>query len=177
MRIRRVITGQAEGGKGAVVGDEEVWPITVRLAPGAEFHRIWGSDATPEVPAPTEISQPNDWFPPAGGFRFAFVTVPPDTAAMPEELDMEAALVEFQEKLPGLGEVMEPDHPGMHTSDTVDVTFIVSGQATLELDDGAQVTLGAGDCVVQNGIRHAWRNPTSEPCTMAVAIVGARRTK
>jgi len=31
---------------------------------------------------------------------------------MPEDLDMEAAISELNEKLPGLGELLEPDHPG-----------------------------------------------------------------
>lgn len=70
---------------------------------------------------------------------------------------------------------MEPDNPGMRTSDTVDVVLIVSGRTTLELDDGIEVVLEGGDCVVQNGTRHAWRNKTSEPVTRAAAIVGAYR--
>ncbi len=176
MRVRRVVTGEAKNGKAVLVGDDEVTPIVVALLPGAEFHRIWGCDAVPEVPASAQAPQPKGWFPPAGGFRFALVTLPPGTATLPGDLDMEEALEEFQEKLPGFAEVMEPDSPGMHTSDSVDVVLIVSGQAILELDDGAQVTLGAGDCVVQNGTRHAWRNPTSQPCTMAAAVVGAHRT-
>ena len=88
---------------------------------------------------------------------------------------MDEALDEFEEKLPGFAPVMERDSPGMHTSYSVDVVLIVSGQAILELDDGAQVTLGAGDCVVQNGTRHAWRTPTSQFCTMAAAVIGAYR--
>jgi len=70
---------------------------------------------------------------------------------------------------------MEPDNPGMHTTDTVDFDYIISGEVWLELDDGQQVHLQAGDCVIQNGARHAWRNKSSEPCVVAVAIVGARR--
>lgn len=176
MRVRRVVTGKTEDGRAVLVGDDEVAPITVALVPGAEFHRIWGSDATPTVPASAPAPQPKDWFPPAGGFRYAFVTLPPDATTGPENLDLEAALVELGGKLPGLAEVMEPDRPGMHTSDTVDIVLIVSGRAILELDDGVQVTLDAGDCVAQGGTRHAWRNPTSQPCTMVSAIVGAHRT-
>lgn len=176
MQVRRVVTGKIRSGKAVVVDDDEVAPIVVSLLPGAEFHRIWGCDSVPEVPMSDENTQPKNWFPPPGGFRFALVTLPPDTATLPGELDTEEALGEFEEKLPGFAEVMEPDSPGMHMSDSVDVVLIVSGQAILELDDGAQVTLGAGDCVVQNGTRHAWRNPTSQPCTMAAAVVGAYRT-
>jgi hypothetical protein len=46
----------------------------------------------------------------------------------------------------------------------------------LELDDGVTVELGPGDTVVQNGTRHAWRNPFSEPCRMVVVLIGAERT-
>jgi len=43
----------------------------------------------------------------------------------------------------------------------------------LELDDGAMVRLKQGDCVVQNGTRHAWRNSSTTPCIMAFVLVGA----
>jgi mannose-6-phosphate isomerase-like protein (cupin superfamily) len=175
MSIRRVVVGQAEDGR-TVLGDEDLPPITVSLFPGAEFLRVWGSDGTPQLPGSVDGAQPKDWFPPTGGFRFALVTLPANTATVPEDLDMGAALAEFSEKLPGLAEVMEPESPGMHTTDTVDVVLIVSGQATLDLGGGTEVTLEAGDCVVQHGTRHAWRNLTSQPCTMASAIFGARRT-
>ena len=52
----------------------------------------------------------------------------------------------------------------------------VSGEVYLELDDGSEVLLKAGDCVVQNGTRHAWRNRSSANCVTAVTLVGAERT-
>jgi mannose-6-phosphate isomerase-like protein (cupin superfamily) len=70
---------------------------------------------------------------------------------------------------------MEPDHPGMHTTDTVDLDLMLSGEMFLELDDGAEVHLRPGDCVIQNGTRHAWHNRGSEPCTMLSILVGAQR--
>jgi quercetin dioxygenase-like cupin family protein len=90
---------------------------------------------------------------------------------------MEAALAEFEEKLPGLAQHLEVDHPGMHTTATIDFEVVLSGTVTLELDDGAKMSLGPGDTVVQNGTRHAWRNPFSEPCRMVVFLVGAERTQ
>jgi len=53
---------------------------------------------------------------------------------------------------------------------------VLSGEVWLELDDGAEVHLRPGDCVIQNGTRHAWRNRSTEPCVIAVALVGAVRT-
>ena len=49
----------------------------------------------------------------------------------------------------------------------------MSGRVVLELDDGATVELGPGDTVVQNGTRHAWRNPFDEPATLVVVLIGA----
>lgn len=175
MKVRRVVTGQNSDGKSVVVGDEQVEPITVSLLPGAEYHVVWGSD-TP-VKLPTDGRQPwaPMWFPLASGFRFIFVTFPPNGSSSTTNPPSAAALAEFSAKLPGLGEVMEPDNPGMHASDTIDFVFIVSGEIWLELDDGAEVKVSAGDCVVQNGTRHAWRNKSSEPCIAAAVLVAAPR--
>ena len=63
----------------------------------------------------------------------------------------------------------------MNTTDTVDFDVILSGEVYLELDDGAEVLLKAGDCVIQNGTRHAWHYRSSEKCVISVAIVGAQR--
>ena len=70
-----------------------------------------------------------------------------------------------------------PNNPGMHTTDTVDFDAILSGEVYLELDDGAEVLLKAGDCAVQNGTRHVWHNRSSQNCVIAVTLVGAERTR
>ena len=70
---------------------------------------------------------------------------------------------------------MEPENPGMHTTDTVDIDVVISGEVDLELDDGKTVHLRAGDCVIQNGTRHAWHNRTSEPVVLFVTLLGAAR--
>jgi quercetin dioxygenase-like cupin family protein len=63
----------------------------------------------------------------------------------------------------------------MHTTDTIDFELVVSGEVWLELDDGKEVHLRAGDTVVQNGTRHAWRNKSTEPCRLVVFLAGANR--
>jgi quercetin dioxygenase-like cupin family protein len=52
---------------------------------------------------------------------------------------------------------------------------VVSGEVWLELDDGEAVHLHAGECVVQNGTRHAWHNRSSEPAVLFVTLLGAAR--
>jgi mannose-6-phosphate isomerase-like protein (cupin superfamily) len=174
MEIRRVVTGTREG-KAVVVADERVPPTTVALMPGSEFHSIWGSDGTVELPSDGARPEAPAWFPPVGGFRFLFFTLAPAGAAPTADLDEDAAAAEMHAKLPGLLDVLEPDHPGMHATDTVDVVHILSGRVELELDDGATVEIRAGDVVVQNGTRHAWHNRSGEPCVMVAVQVGATR--
>jgi quercetin dioxygenase-like cupin family protein len=90
---------------------------------------------------------------------------------------MAAVIGELHEKLPGLADSLEPDRPGMHTTATVDYEYIVSGRCLLELDDGVTKELGPGDTLIQNGTRHAWRNPFDEPCVIVFALVGARHDR
>ena len=177
MDIRCIVTGHDESGKSVIIRETPVKPVTVAMLPGYEFHRLWGSDSAPELPSDgTPPPQPR-YFPPKGGFRFAFFTLPPDTRAGVDQLANPSSVEELQQKLPGIIEVLELDHPGMHTTDTVDFDVILSGEVYLELDDGAEVLLKAGDCVVQNGTRHAWRNRSSQNCVIAVTLVGAERRK
>src|SRR5215467_792841 len=172
MNIRCVVTGRDAFGKSVLASDTHVGPVTLALFPGYEFHRLSGSDSAPELP-PRDTAVPPRYFPPRHGFRFGFFTIPPDTTTRLEQLNTAAALDEIQKKLPGLIDVLERDHPGMHTTDTVDFDVIVCGEVYLELDDGVEVLLKAGDCVIQNGTRHAWHNRSSEKCVISVAIVGA----
>ena len=175
MKVRRVVTGQDANGKSVFVSDEAVEPVTLSAIAGPEFHRIWGDDATPRLPTDGTIPAQHAYFPPPPGFRVGFFTLPPANAPQPENVDVGALFSEMAEKLPGMADVMEPAHPGMHTTDTVDLDLVISGEVYLELDDGAEVRLGPVDCVVQNGTRHAWHNRSDEPAVLFVALIGAQR--
>jgi mannose-6-phosphate isomerase-like protein (cupin superfamily) len=170
--IRRVVTGHTADGKSVVASDDEIEPIRLALLPGYEFVRLWGADVVPELPDDGEMPVHASYFPPVGGFRFGLFTVPPDTEVVLDDIDLGAAFAEIETALPGMAGHMEPDSPGMHTTATVDYEFVISGSVVLELDDGAQVELHPGDTVIQNGTRHAWRNPGTEPCQMVAVLVG-----
>ncbi len=177
MNTRRlVVTGRTAQGKSVVASDSEVEPIEVALLPGNGFHQLWGDDSPPSVPTDGSPPPHPQYFPPAGGYRFLFFTLGPESIALPEDLDIVATLEEMELKLPGLAGVMEPEHPGMHTTDTVDLDLVISGEVWLELDDRIEVHLKAGDSVVQNGTRHSWHNRTNEPCVIFVTLLGARRS-
>ena len=175
MQIRRVVTGHTPEGKATIASDSKVEAITIDLVPGGEYHRLWGADKTVSFPDDGSPHPSSAYFPPVGGFRFGLFTVPPASKTIPEGIDLEKALGEMEEKLPGMVAYLEPDAPGMHTTDTIDFEYIISGEVWLELDDGKEVHLKAGDTVVQNGTRHAWHNKSSEPCRIVVCLIGAHR--
>jgi mannose-6-phosphate isomerase-like protein (cupin superfamily) len=173
--VRCVVTGQTKSGKSLIVSQAPVPAVTVALMPGYEFYPLWGNDEQPVLPSDgTPTAQP-PWFPPNHGFRFAMFTVPPITTVRTGPAPSAAELEEVRQKLPGMLEVLEVDHPGMHTTDSVDFDVVLSGEVVLELDDGVETLLRPGDCVVQNGTRHAWHNRSTEKCVLVSCLIGAER--
>ena len=177
MKIRRVVTGHDSEGKARVVDDRDVEPITSELMPGCAAYRLWGRDERPTFPDDGAPRRAEAYFPPRDGSRFVINTIPPGELVPPPDLDMVAALDELERQMPGAMAHMEADAPGMHTTDSIDYVLVVSGEVTLELDDGEQTVLRAGDVVIQNGTRHAWRNHGTEPCTIVGVAIGADRAR
>jgi cupin domain len=173
MSIRRVVTGVDAEGVSVFVSDERVAAVAPPFMPGLEFHRLWGQDDPPAAPQDGTAPPSHAFFPPAGGYRVGTFTVPPASTPLAEGIDIRAALAELEAALPGLYDHNEPDNPGMHTTVTIDFEYVLSGRVVLELDDGASIELGPGDTVVQNGTRHAWRNPFDETATLFVVLIGA----
>ena len=177
MAVRRVVTGHDAEGRARVVDDGAVEPVVSELLPGCAAYRLWGRDEHPTFPDDGAPRRAEDYYPPRDGSRFMINTIAPGEPAPPPDLDTAAALAELERQAPGAAAVLEPDAPGMHTTDTIDYVLVVSGEATLELDDGEQTVLQAGDVVVQNGTRHAWRNNGTEPCTFVGVAIGADRAR
>src|SRR3978361_1751134 len=176
MNVRRVVTGHDAHGKAVFVDDGAVEPTTVALSPTV-YHELWRADSPPTLPDSGANGVKTSFFPPVGGYRFFLLTFPPgDGGTDYEGVDIEAGLRELQEKLPGMLETNEFDNPGMHTTNTVDMEIVISGEIVLELDDGVETTLRRGDVNIQNGTRHRWHNRGTEPAIVAVATVGLTRT-
>ena len=172
----RVVTAVDEKGKAVVAEETAVEPVEVAMLPGVGFYPVWGYDNVPKVPVedPSAVHAPV--FPAPPGSRFGIVRFPPASAATDAEID-EAALgamvAECEEKLPGLIGVMEPDGSGMHTTQTIDYDIVLAGELYLQLDDGVEVRVPAGTCIVQNGTRHAWQNRGDVPAYLAYVLIGA----
>ncbi len=166
--MRRVVTGHRNG-KSVILEDEE---IAGQGMFGFEAAGLWKTEGIPTVPL-----QEKDYkkqlvveFPNPGETAVSVVVFPPDELLLKKAKEQGVDMVESWRKQYG-------DDFGMHTTDTVDYVVILSGEIGMEVDDGVVVHLKPGDCVIQNGTRHAWRNKSSENCVMATVMVGAKRKK
>jgi mannose-6-phosphate isomerase-like protein (cupin superfamily) len=177
---RRALTGRDGSGK-SVFKSFDVTPQVVRFEslPGLLFYELYATEGIPQVTGqePDPMLTKRGCFPAPGGTLFRLLQIPPEP---PEGSHLDPAayagyLAELAQKIPGMAEHFERDAPGMHTTDSVDYGVVIRGEILLELDDGKTIHLRQGDCVVQNGTRHRWRNPLSEPALMAFVLIGGRR--
>ncbi len=178
---KRVVTGRDAAGK-SVFRSFDVTPRIVEIDsnPGLAFHEMYITEGVPQLTGqePDPMLKGTIAFPGPGGTMFRLISYPgrrPEGYKPPAGVTLESALKELNDKVPGMGDVMERGAPGMHTSDTIDYGIVVRGEMTLELDDGQKIHLRQGDCIVQNGTRHRWRNPLTEPCLMAFVSIGGKR--
>jgi hypothetical protein len=178
---KRVLTGRDEAGK-SVFKSFDVTPkvVAIDANPGLTFYELYVTEGVPRLSGlePDPMLKETKAFPGPGGTNFRLISYPPSRPEgwkPPPGVTFESGLGEMTEKVPGMGDHFERDAPGMHTSDTIDYGVVIRGEMTLELDDGQKVHLRQGDCVVQDGTRHRWRNPLPEPCLMAFVSLGGKR--
>ncbi len=176
--MKRVVTGHDAQGRSVVVFEgPPAREVLFETFPGPRFFEIWGTDSPPSLPvAQTDPTLEMDSFVAGpGGTRFRLILFPPEGSVTPAAsalADPNAVRSEALRKLPGLAETLEADLR-MHRTDTVDYGVVISGEIWMELDDGREVHLKAGDCLVQNGTRHGWSNRGQESCLVAFIMIGA----
>lgn len=176
--IRLVVTGHDASGKSRIVSAAPLRARVSKHVPGFSSTKAWATPAGFSVPDVDEAFRTgvSSQHPSPGESRLLVVTFPPDSVTMYPDFDPRATGREMAELAPGIAERFDPDHPGMHRTDSLDYGVVVSGEVVLELDDGQRETLRVGDVVVQNGTRHAWRNPGQATATLVFVMLGGART-
>jgi hypothetical protein len=170
---RRLVTA-TRGGKASLVSDERLPAYAFQSVQGFEHTFLWKTEGgaaadldRSDTPFPTSI------LPGPGGTTLQIVTYPPGAVRNQHAADPDAAAREYAARLPGLAECFEPEAPGMHATPTVDYAIIADGALTLELDDGVIAEVSAGDIVIQQATRHAWRNRSDRPATVIFVMIDA----
>jgi naringenin degradation protein FdeH len=154
-RPRRVVTGHTPDGVSVVVADGPV-PVSREIPEdGVAFHEIWNTTGAPapltarEDPDPTEV----------------------ELAVPPPRHGTKIRINEFQ---PGFLDERGLQSP-VHRTASVDYGIVLVGEITLVLDD-SEVTLHAGDVVVQRGTGHAWANRSDSVTKVAFILVDGEFT-
>jgi len=173
--IRRVVTGVNPEGKSVVLSDgPPPRSITLELVGGSKMTDLWHLGSQPRSPADGgDLDRNANLVPPPGGIHWRVNIMPPDSA-VPADVNPGELMAELNEKLPDWLAHFDLSRPGMHRTDTIDLGIVLSGEIWLELDEG-EVHLQAGDCVVQRGTMHAWRNRSDRPCVMSFVLIEAGR--
>jgi mannose-6-phosphate isomerase-like protein (cupin superfamily) len=146
LNIRRVVTGLNAQGKSTVTIDD-IASNKRSGRPGHESLIVWTTDTTPANPA--EMRDAGNWT----------VSTPPIPLG---------SIFRITEYAPGVSS-------RMHSNETVDYTVIMSGEIVMRLEDGTEVSLRAGDVVVQRATKHDWVNRGNVPCIVAFVLLDARR--
>lgn len=178
MQVRRVVTAFGPEGRAGVHSDGPAPRAAVyQTLAGFESALLWSTPAQASVGAgqPQDATPQASFVPGPGESRLMFVSFPPDSTMMHADFNPMAFGEESLRLAPGLAERFEIEHPGMHTTDSIDYDVVLEGEIVLELDDGVEVTLRAHDVAVQHGTRHAWRNRSDKPAKMLFVLLGAQR--
>jgi mannose-6-phosphate isomerase-like protein (cupin superfamily) len=160
MALRRVVTGHTSDGRAVVVSDGvvDLFPIGDQ---GTGANRVWASDQPGDFPDHGAEPQVAKSFPPIGGCACSVMELAPEGDDFHNFVST------------ALAEWADPNEPGMHRTATLDYDIVMEGIVGLELDDGAEVLLHAGDVVVQNGTRHRWHNRGTTIARIISVTVGA----
>jgi len=172
--IRRIVTGHNENGEAVVIQDGPTPNVkTSPNRPGVVMNHIWMTDKAPadiegEADAGERIKGLE---PPAGGTVFRVIEFPPEAEYM-DKVSGEMAQAAFAEM--GAGDALEggekPPHPFMHATKTVDYAICLEGEMVMIMDD-SEVTMKAGDVMIQRGTNHAWANRGDKVCKMAFVLI------
>ncbi len=152
---RRVVTGHDAQGVSVVLSDGTVPVHKYIPAVGVGFYEIWQTDEAPAPVLPAEPSEPTQ----------RTLRVPPEPRG---------TKIRINEFFPGHITVEGRQSP-MHRTETVDYGIVLEGEIVLILDD-SEVTLRAGDVVIQRGTDHAWANRTDRVTRVAFILIGAEFT-
>jgi hypothetical protein len=171
--VRRVVTGTDGSGRSVLISDGAV-PNShaFETMPGQAQIRVWFTQGIPTAEPPEQEPTDNHGpvVPGPGGASFVLVRYAPDSVVMSPDFDPDASGRELASYAPDLAEWFEPD--GMHRTPSVDYGVVLEGEVWLEVGDGTQVRLTPGDTVVSLAARHAWRNKTQAPATVAFVLTG-----
>ena len=169
--MRRVVSGENKGGRSIIVIDGP--PSGELGAPGlGGLYEIWHEAAGGAID-PKDHADRGDkaaiLSPSAGNVKVRWFVIEPTPDGVPREAVVAAARERFSQF--GAADHLRDQtrHPAMHQTDTLDIICLISGDASLVLDEG-ETRLKPGQIVIQRGVSHAWTAHGGPALLLAVLI-------
>ena len=175
--VRRVVTGQKENGESLFTHVEEIEPLR-RDDGTVHWWGVWGFDETPTLPYYNAAPYvPRSLFPTSDGksVRIQMSNLPPGTGVLGRTPASQSAEWRRLRDAQDHGLDMMDEVTGMHSTDTIDIGVVISGECELEQGNGDTVTLRVGDVYIQNGAEHAWHNRTDQAFIILCVFLGVPR--
>jgi mannose-6-phosphate isomerase-like protein (cupin superfamily) len=139
---RRVVVGPGSDGRSAIVADGRA-PLAASFGDDAGMVDVWHTHGPLAAVAQGGDTPSGDWqLEPGGSIAWRFVQLP----------------------------VAPTAH--MHRTQTIDLDVLLDGELDLVLPGQEPVHLRPGDCVVQRGTEHAWRNTGDRPAQLLAVMIG-----
>ena len=159
---RRIVTGIGPDGRSVIVTDGEA-PGTFRFADGAiGYAALWetGGPLASPLQGGDAVRPWIQLHPVGDGISFKSIVLPPSAEMARLAMSAPTMGAEMQTLAPGMRTTghHDPVDPAIHRTDTIDLGVIVEGEVELALPDGGPLRLGPGNCIVQRGTWHKWRN-------------------
>jgi len=171
--IRRIITGTDAQGRSRIVEDGPTPAVrTVAERPGYQVCNLWATEGSPaRIDGPDLVGELNGVLPPKNGTVVRIIDIPPEPKDPAErERAMKASfgkLFADADHQPRPGQ-----HPGMHTTTTIDYAILLSGELVALMDEG-EATMYPGDILIQRGTNHGWCNRSDQTARIAFILIDA----
>ena len=172
---RRIVTTDREAGKGSLVSDGPAPDVRFDPGrPGYALERLWVTDEHPARIVYESLHLPHVLQPPAGGTVCHVDTIPPDDMWKGKvgSTEVKAWFAAVGASAASTYSPLAP-HPYMQKTKTLEFCIVLEGEAVLVLDT-QEVSVRAGDIVIQRGTNHAWSNRSGTPARIAIATHDAR---
>ena len=172
--IRRIVTGHNAQGR-SIFLEDGVSPAqkTVPERPGYRVTNLWRTGAGDNVNTPDSIATHQGVLPPAGGTVVRIIewpAEPEDPAELKRLMDKT-----FAAMYPDAHRDVKPgEHPGMHTTDTVDYAIVLEGEIVAIMDEG-ETLMRQGDVLIQRGTNHAWANRSNQTARICFVLLDGKR--
>jgi mannose-6-phosphate isomerase-like protein (cupin superfamily) len=134
----------------------------------ATSFNIWETGAFPVATSGDFTPHSYLQFEPASGMRVYTTAFAPE-GSWGDDAD---AVVDRAMSTVGLGGTRGDRPAGFHTTMTVDIQTVISGEIYAVMDKG-EVLLRQGDSIVMRGVPHTWRNRSGEVAVVLAVMMAA----